>query len=533
MTTTETISQSAQIKRLKELLPHCSPRKQKEIILRLEREQQKRKSSGYSLPGSSLPWREWVSRNFPAVCTHPFGERHSRLWNWFADLAPNVKPPARVEVWPRAGAKSSTGEMGTAYVGARLTRRFVLYVSETQPQADKHVQAIGTLFENMGVEKAVNRYGASKGWARDQLRTANGFNVAAMGLDAAGRGAKLDSYRPDVIILDDIDGRHDMADTIRKKIETITQSLLPAGSSDCAVLVLQNEIHKNSIVAQLVDGRADFLHNRDVYKQKAVVGLEYESREQPDGKRLYAITAGVPTWEGQNLTVCTGQINEWGLAAFLREAQHEVESADGIFFKVSQIRVCSPSEVPKLKKVCLAGDLAATEGGGDNTSFVVMGEAYNGTYYGLAVVRGQWASDRVRAVLTLICDYYLPQYPGAVLHLPQDPGQAGKDQKAQFQKQFARWKPRIEPVTGSKATRATGFQEQVNVGNFCLVQEDLPEILRPYCSSLSYLAWHDDYTQVLRDFVADEKDQVDDDVDASADAFNELAGKRSIGVFKY
>src|SRR4051794_24966006 len=70
-------------------------------------------------------WEEWLRKHFPRVCTHPFAERHTRLWDWFERLAPGDKPRPRVELWPRGGAKSTTTELGCVRVGVKLTRRFV------------------------------------------------------------------------------------------------------------------------------------------------------------------------------------------------------------------------------------------------------------------------------------------------------------------------------------------------------------------------------------------------------------------------
>jgi hypothetical protein len=230
--------------------------------------------------------------------------------------------------------KVHTGELGCVRVGVKLTRRFVLIVSETQEQADKHVQAVASFLDGAGVERAVNKYGTSRGWRRDQLRTANGFNVAGYGLDAAARGVKLDEFRPDLIIFDDIDSQNDSPETVAKKIGSITKAIIPAGSSDCAILFLQNMIHEAGIVSQLVDGRADFLHNREVPTvEKAVNGLKGHFETQADGTRRYRITEGEATWEGQSLETCEQQINEWGFEAFDQEAQHNVAQAGGVFFK--------------------------------------------------------------------------------------------------------------------------------------------------------------------------------------------------------
>jgi len=180
---------------------------------------------------------------------------------------------------------------------------------------------------------------------------------------AGARGIKLDEFRPDLIVLDDIDDRHDTLATVQKKIETITQSILPSGSADYAVLFVQNTIHADSVMAQLIDGRAPFLLDRaPIVVEPAVQGLEYEQRAQDDGRRTYVITAGVPTWAGQSLEVCQGQINDWGLTAFSREAQHEVEHVTGSMFShldFESIRV-DRAAVPAIVRYAVWCDPAVT-----------------------------------------------------------------------------------------------------------------------------------------------------------------------------
>ena len=284
------------------------------------------------------------------------------MWDWIEALRPGAAPRPFVGIWGRGGAKSSTVEMGAARLCAKLTRRFVLYVSEGQDQANKHVEAISNKLETLGVDRATNKFGRVRSWRMDQLRTANGFSVVAMGLDTAARGVKLDDFRPDLIIFDDVDGRHDSVAVTQKKIESITESILPAGSADCAVLFMQNKIHANSMASQLADGRADFLINRlPVKVHPAVVGLKYETVSQGSAGNetdpVYKITDGAATWPGQPIAVCEQQINTWGLKAFLRESQHEVNVSRSQFFAEFQgidyggpgidgKHVCLPFDIP-------------------------------------------------------------------------------------------------------------------------------------------------------------------------------------------
>ena len=361
-------------------------------------------ADGYVLEGADLPWRDWVTRFYPHVTTAPFAARHVSQWEWFESLTPGTAPRPRVAPWPRGGGKSSTGELGCVRVGAKLSRRFVLFVAETQPQADQRVQAVATLFERMGVGRALGKYGSSKGWRRDQLRTENGFSVAGIGLDTAARGVKLDEFRPDLQIYDDIDGRFDTEATVAKKIQTLTTSLIPAGSSDCAVLFLQNLIHQGSIVSQLVNGTAPFLHTREASPpEPAVRGLTVDWRETEDGTRRYFVTGGIPTWEGQNLAVCERQINDWGLPAFEREAQQKVDEEEGGLWTRAQILRWT-DRMPAFLRVAVGVDPNATTGG-DEAGVVVCGVArVQGVLHSFvledATVSGgpkQWAEAAVMA----------------------------------------------------------------------------------------------------------------------------------------
>jgi predicted phage terminase large subunit-like protein len=466
------------------------------------------KPDGHPLPGADLHWEAWLAFNFPAVASYPPSQRHIRLWEWLEKLSPGYRPRSFVAGWPRAGAKSTTVELGCARLCVKLTRRFVLYVSETQAQANKHVQAVATNLERLGVERSINQYGASRGWKMDLLRTANGFNVIAFGLDAGARGVKLDQYRPDLIVLDDIDGLHDTEETREKKRETITSTVLPAGSEDAAVLFVQNLITDVSLMSEQVDGSADWLLDKEpVSVEPAIVGMEVESVPGEDGINRWRISAGTPTWEGQSLAVCEMLLNRIGLAAFERECQHKVEGAQGIFFHTDRLSYIDPEEVPKGLRWCRAWDRAATEGGGDWTAGLLMG--MQGDYpnvwaYVVDLDYGQWSAETVRGTIKRIAK---KDGSRVWLRLTQDPAQAGKDQADQDRRELLEFYPRIRLATGKKWDRARGFAECVNRGNVFVVRGD----------------WNRFLTDRMKKFKEGVLDQDDDPIDAAADAFNELA----------
>ncbi len=290
------------------------------------------KPKGVPVPAN---WRARVPVTFPRYATAPFGRRHEEFWAWAESIELDSSPDPFVGIWPRGGGKSTTAEMVVADLGCRNKRKYVLYVRATQLQADKSVANIATLLESDEVarhypehaDRSVGKFGNSKGWKREQLRTKGGFTVDAIGLDTAARGAKVDEQRPDFIVFDDIDELLDTPQTTAKKEETITKSILPAGSNNCAVAFIQNLIKRDGIAARLAGTKADYLALRDVSGPfPAVDGLEYQwMRDEKTGKRRVVITKGTATWAGQPIEVCERQMNTWGASAFLKEAQHKVQ----------------------------------------------------------------------------------------------------------------------------------------------------------------------------------------------------------------
>lgn len=274
-------------------------------------------------------------------------------------------------------------------LGAKGLRHYAWYVRATQSQADQSIANIMALLESPQVsayyphmsEPLRGRYGNSRGWRRERLRTSSGFTVDAMGLDTAVRGAKVEQNRPDIIVFDDIDDRGDSADVTRRKIDVLTTSVLPAQAQNAVVLGIQNLIIPDGIFSQLADGRADFLWDRFVSgPHPAIAGaFAYERR----GDR-YVILSGEATWDGQDVEACEHAITTWGPVAFLREAQHDVSRvAGGIFSDLTYLH-CTDADVPDLVKVVVWVDPAVESKTGDSCQAIqVDGLAEDGHIYRL------------------------------------------------------------------------------------------------------------------------------------------------------
>ncbi|HAX82638.1 MAG TPA: hypothetical protein DCY40_08740 [Actinobacteria bacterium] len=284
---------------------------------------------------------------FPRVYSLPFAPFHEEMLAWSDSIVPGLRPRPFVAVWPREHAKSTIAEGVSVDLGATGRRRYVAYVRESQDQADKSVENIGGLLEAPGLvarfpelaARAVSKYGTSKGWRRNRLRTASGFVVDGLGLDVAARGLRVEEQRPDFIVLDDIDGREDSDKVTARKLRTLRNTILPLGSPGTAVLAVQNLIVPDGVFAQLVDGRADFLVDRLVSgPHKAVEELEYEKREEDTGRVHYVITHGRAAWPERGLAGAQADLNTYGPRGFLEEMQHDLGGREGALLSEDDIR---------------------------------------------------------------------------------------------------------------------------------------------------------------------------------------------------
>jgi len=307
-----------------------------------------------------------------------FADHHREFWAWLRQIEDGDRPDPFVGVWARGGAKSTSAELGAVALGCTGRRKYGLYVSETQDQADDHVGTIGDMLESEGVarwypamsQRLIGKFGNSKGWRRNRLRTAGGFTVDAIGLDTAARGVKLEDQRPDFLVIDDIDHHEDSPRIVKRKIAAITKALLPAGSEDLAVIAIQNLVHRDGVFARLADGRAEFLARRHVSGPiPAIDGLVTE--HTAEGRDV--IVAGTATWSGQSIETCQQMIDEWGLIAFLEEAQHDVGARAGALWSKGQLaRRRAELHPGNLTKVAVAVDPSGGDGPDNDAQGIVV-----------------------------------------------------------------------------------------------------------------------------------------------------------------
>lgn len=335
----------------------------------------------------------WLRTVFPKVQLTDFGDRHLALWNWAASVERRQRIHPFVGIWPRGSGKSTTAELAAVYLGALSKRFYVWYISSTQALADLHVESIGALIESQTfgeyyprmASRSIGKFGNVRGWRRNRMRCENGFTIDALGLDSGARGSKVEEQRPDLIILDDLDEVTDSEAATLKKIKTMTTSILPAGSTDVAILAIQNMILNDGIFGRIAHGNADYLLDAELSGPfPAVYDLEVEQR---DGR--FYIVGGTPSWGGQDLETCQSQIDTWGYTAFLREAQHQIKDEGSLFGHITFQHI-EPMRLPDmLRTVCVVDPAVTSTDHSDSHGICISGLGEDEKVYHL------WSYEKV------------------------------------------------------------------------------------------------------------------------------------------
>ena len=203
--------------------------------------------------------------------------------------------------------------------------------------------------------------------------------------------------------------------------------------------------------------------------------------------------------------------------AQLKEGNWNVRPTAGSYFKREDLEIVDA--IPAGAKCVRAWDLAGTkrdaedeakkkEGGPAYTAGIKMAKV-GGIYYVEHVSRFQIDASKV---LLSIKNVASQDGKTVTIRLPQDPGQAGKSQAKTFIQALAGHTVKALPVTGSKEVRATPLASQAQAGNVKLLRG----------------SWNEAFLIEAENFP---EGKYKDQIDAAADAFDELTTTGRVGVW--
>lgn len=308
----------------------------------------------------------------------------------------------------------------------------------------------------------------------------------------------------DVIILDDpLSVAEAASDTIRNEREFFFTEVLPSRRNDqkrSAIVVVQQRIHERDTTGIILAKRLNYIHL--CLPAMFDPGHPHIWPRDPrtvEGELLFPQRFGVA-----ELEELTSEMTEYAIAGQLQQLPAPRE---GGLFKRHWFEILNARPAGIVKRV-RAWDLAATEESLKSqnpawTAGVLMSLTQQGYYIIEDVFRFRGDPGEVERNIRTIASL---DGPGTYIRLPQDPGQAGKAQCAYMVRQLAGYRVNAVPVSGSKVQRAEPLSAQAKAGNVKLVRG----------------AWNEDF---LAEGASFPNGQFKDQIDAAADAFDELAQK--------
>lgn len=144
----------------------------------------------------------------------------------------------------------------------------------------------------------------------------------------------------------------------------------------------------------------------------------------------------------------------------------------------------------------------------DATAGVLMGRLSDGRYIIADVKHARLGANDVRRMVNSTATLDRMRHKIVRITIPQDPGQAGKEQANSYVRMLAGFTVETIKPTGSKENRANPFASQVQAGNVLLLRGE----------------WNEEYISELESFPDGSHDDM---VDASSDAFNTLSVVKS------
>lgn len=208
-------------------------------------------------------------------------------------------------------------------------------------------------------------------------------------------------------------------------------------------------------------------------------------------------------------------------AVWLSQFQGKPSKEEGNFFSIKSLRVIK--KIPMgvtIIKYCRAWDIASTEDG-DWTVGVLMGLGDDDYVYIIDVLRFRDNTDLRNKKIRYAAKEDRRKYKNVNIRFAIDPGGAGKDQAVMFRKLLKGFIIIFKHVPNEdKPTRADPYSNYVNAGLVRLVftGEDVLE----KGEDGEYVSWIPPYIEELRVFPGGPNTKKDQ-VDASADAFSEIA----------
>lgn len=330
------------------------------------------------------------------------------------------------------------------------------------------------------------------------------FENSATGFREAMAFTSMTGSRGDRVILDDPHSVDDANSLVKLGADILTfREALPSrvNNDQSAIVIIMQRLHERDISAVAAELGYDHLIIPMRYEADRA-GITWRGDDTSDGALMFP--ERFPEAAVRELEISLGAYATAG------QLQQRPAPREGGLFKPSWFEPIAalPADIDRTVR---GWDLAATAKSTSNDPDWTAGVRMSKTRSGLFIIEhcNRFRGSPMEVEHSLLSQAALDGAKVTV-RLAQDPGQAGKAQAEGLVRKLAGYTVRVERPTGDKATRAAPFASQAEAGNVRILVTGDP--VRD--------AWVQPFLDELALFPAVAHD---DQVDAAADAFNELA----------
>jgi predicted phage terminase large subunit-like protein len=434
---------------------------------------------------TDLPLHDWAVHALAPGGQRP-ARHHTEMLRQLAGLAENGPDRLMLLLPPGHGKSTYASVLFPAWFLARHPRASIIAASHTADLAEYFARRVRETIRDQG--EALGLSLAREDRAAARWRTAQGGEYFACGI----RGP-ITGRRADLVLIDDPVKSHAEADspTARNALwnwyrSDLATRLKPGGR----IVLVMTRWHQDDLGGRLLDSDSSWT----TLRLPALAEADDPLRRAP-GEALW------PEWEDEEALARKRRVvgpRIWN-ALFQQTPTPDAEA----LFATTRIPILDTA--PIIRREIRAWDLAATPAGDgrdpDWTVGLKLALISENRYLITDVVRLRAGpaevADTIHAVAT-------QDGASVTVALPQDPGQAGKQQVAWLSQRLAGFRVRASPETGAKLTRATLPAAAIESGTLALLRAP----------------WNRALLNELRDFPHGRKD---DQVDALSRAFAQLS----------
>lgn len=303
--------------------------------------------------------------------------------------------------------------------------------------------------------------------AQGHWRTSEGGIVYAAGFDGTITGKGAGKMRaPDdnrfggAIVIDDPHKANEaLSETMLRNVRTGFQTTIESRKNDARtpIIVIMQRLHEHDLAGWLASGG-----NGESWEIVKIPVFEEIDTGETDGNGLPIILDGDPIWPEKHSRETLLAMEEANPYVFAGQYRQRPAPPAGGNIKPGQIGVIDALPVGCTQFV-RGWDLAAsTTSRSPFTAGVKLARAPNGRTIIVDVVRERGTGDQVRTLMRNTADR---DGASTLQSVPQDPGQAGKVQAADFAKLLLGHRCVFTPESGDKVLRAEPIASQINIGN--------------------------------------------------------------------